>query len=93
MKYLNLKQVAEHYGVTPKTIGRWRRFGSFPKPISIGTGNRWTVEMLDKWNEVERRHKSIYMKTPAQKRMTRAINGLLSAAQELIEAYKEHLAE
>jgi len=48
---LNLEEVAKRYQVTTKTIYRWRRAKAFPKPIKIGKGLRWHVEVLEVWEK------------------------------------------
>lgn len=48
---LTLEQVAERYGVTKVTIGRWHRAGEFPRPVRIGRRLiRWHAAMLDSFD-------------------------------------------
>ncbi len=46
-EYLNVKEVADRYGVDTSTIWRWRKRGQFPEPKRFGPQTlRWNVAEL-----------------------------------------------
>lgn len=49
--YLSASQVAQRYGVHPKTPWRWPKTDpSFPKPITLTPGcTRWKLSELEAW--------------------------------------------
>lgn len=54
--FLNVKQVAERYGVDVTTIWRKRKNDtSFPKPVTLGPQTvRWKLADLQTWEESRR---------------------------------------
>ena len=54
-RYLNVKQVAERYGVDPSTVWRWRREKpDFPEPHKFGPQTlRWSLAALDEWDAAQ----------------------------------------
>lgn len=49
---VGLREVAEHFEVTPRGIQKWVNRGEFPKPMRVGRRLlRWDVEVLNQWIE------------------------------------------
>lgn len=51
--YLTIKEIAEHYRVSPTSIYRGVEKGSFPKPVKVGNQNRWHRDSLPKHDTTE----------------------------------------
>lgn len=53
--YLSINELAQRYGVVPKTVYRWMQHEKlpFPKPTLGGLGgqNRWAVEAVLQWEK------------------------------------------
>ncbi len=52
LKYVNIKQVAERYGVDTSTVWRWRKAKpEFPQPHRFGPQTlRWSLADLDTYD-------------------------------------------
>lgn len=49
--HLNIKEVAERYGVSKQTVARWAGSGVFPPPVRVGVKLlRWAVVDLDAYD-------------------------------------------
>lgn len=49
---VGLRDVADHFDVTPRCIQNWINDGSFPRPYRIGRRIlRWDVAALNEWIE------------------------------------------
>ena len=47
---IGLQPLADHLGVSSRTILRWVNAGEFPKPFRIGRRLlRWEVEIVNQW--------------------------------------------
>lgn len=59
-KYLNVKEVAEWYGISTGQIWRAAKEGTIAQPIKLSAGvTRWRIEDLIEWDEKHFRHKSL----------------------------------
>lgn len=47
----NLRQIAEFYGVSRRTVQRWVRSGQLPPPIKIGQQRLWLPDLVMKFME------------------------------------------
>lgn len=48
--YHSDRQLAQRYGVHPKTIWAWARKGMFPQPVKLAPGcTRWRSTDLEEW--------------------------------------------
>lgn len=48
--FLNVDQLAGHFGVSAATIWRWKRDGDFPKAVQFGRGcTRWRESDVEAW--------------------------------------------
>jgi DNA-binding transcriptional MerR regulator len=51
-KYLTRSQIGRRLGVTVNTVSRWAERGLMPPPcVKVGTFQRWTPEVFEKWLE------------------------------------------
>ncbi|PAU73184.1 helix-turn-helix transcriptional regulator [Vreelandella alkaliphila] len=54
-EFLNVKQLANRYGVHPATIHRWVKEGNFSKPIKLGENcTRWALSDVEAWEQSQR---------------------------------------
>ncbi len=52
MRYLNIADIAERYGISRSTVERFVKSGVIPKPIKLGRRTiRWRSDVLDKHDE------------------------------------------
>ena len=53
--YLSVKEVAERYGVSVKTVWTWSRNGVLPRPIHLGNRcTRWNLKDLEDFEDQTR---------------------------------------
>lgn len=48
-RLLDVRQVAERYGVHRTTVWRWREAGRLPPPVTIGRVVRWRPDDLERF--------------------------------------------
>ena len=54
-KYLSTRKAAEHLGLSPRTLDRYRVTGGGPVYHLFGTAVRYLAEDLDHWSKTRRR--------------------------------------
>ncbi len=46
--YVTVKQLAERYNATERSIWRWAQTGVLPQPTKIGGATRWDLELIER---------------------------------------------
>jgi excisionase family DNA binding protein len=50
--YLDIRDVAEHFGVSVETVRRWWYSGTIPAPIRLGKRLvRWRTAEIERWEK------------------------------------------
>lgn len=48
-RLLCLKDLARIFGMSYRTMKRWKATGKLPPPSPIGLGGKWTRESIERW--------------------------------------------
>ncbi len=51
-RYLNIREVAERYGISRSTVERYVKSGAIPEPVRLGGRTiRWRSDVLDRHDD------------------------------------------